>query len=157
MVNIISAIGINGEYANKDSLPWCKEVGKYDMQFFRSYTLGKTVIMGYNTWLSLGKPLPNRLNVVITNKKHQLTDGVIFTTLENALVTYSDGIVIGGATLIKTIITMFPKYIGEIIINQFDTSFNATTYFDIKSIPMLHKKIKCENYTQYRFFWPTAL
>ena len=66
MVKIISAIGENGEYAYKGKLPWpSTDASKADMKFFRSYTTGKTVIMGYKTWMSIEKPLPNRINVVI--------------------------------------------------------------------------------------------
>lgn len=43
---------------------------KEDMKFFRDTTLGSTMLMGYKTYESLGsKPLPNRLNLVLTRKK----------------------------------------------------------------------------------------
>lgn len=43
---------------------------KEDMKFFKEQTINNIVIMGYNTWLSIGeKPLPNRVNIVMTDKK----------------------------------------------------------------------------------------
>lgn len=51
------AIGKNGE------LPWRY---KSDLRFFKQTTSGNVVVMGKNTWLSIGKPLPNRLNVVLS-------------------------------------------------------------------------------------------
>ncbi|MCS6874226.1 MAG: dihydrofolate reductase [Pyrinomonadaceae bacterium] len=51
------AIGKNGQ------LPWHCES---DLKFFRKLTTGHTVVMGYKTWLSIGKPLKNRLNIVLS-------------------------------------------------------------------------------------------
>lgn len=67
MVRIIlctDAIGNIGK--NNDLLFKMKE----DMKFFKEQTINNIVIMGYNTWLSIGeKPLPNRVNIVMTDKK----------------------------------------------------------------------------------------
>jgi dihydrofolate reductase len=51
------AIGKNGE------LPWRQSS---DLKFFKQTTLNKTVVMGRKTWQSLGRPLPNRRNIVMT-------------------------------------------------------------------------------------------
>lgn len=54
--------GVGLDYA----LPWPKHA--IDMAWFKRHTLSKTVVMGYNTWVSLGhKPLPDRQNVVLSN------------------------------------------------------------------------------------------
>lgn len=62
----IWACGLNGVIGKNNELPWPKI--KEDMKWFRKHTLAKTVVMGYNTWVSLGnKPLPDRQNVVLSN------------------------------------------------------------------------------------------
>jgi dihydrofolate reductase len=53
------AIGKNGK------LPWHY---KSDLRFFKQTTTGNAVLMGWNTWISIGKPLPNRLNIVLSRK-----------------------------------------------------------------------------------------
>ena len=66
----------NNVLGNGLEIPW---MGKYpqDMKFFREMTTNGVVIMGYNTWKSLGKPLKNRLNVVISREEKE--GDVIFT------------------------------------------------------------------------------
>lgn len=153
MVKIISAIGANGEYAYKGKLPWPRNDA--DMKFFREYTINKTIIMGYNTWESLGRPLPRRQHIVITSKKLQNTDKVTFTdNLQQVLDEYPDGIIIGGVELIKTVCTVYAKYLTEVVINQFDETYLADVFLDTRCIPMIHKKIKFEHYTQLLYFWP---
>lgn len=154
MIKIISAIGINGEYSFKGRLPWPSSfASKADMKFFREYTTGKTIIMGYKTWISIGKPLPNRLNIVI-GKDDPVCDVIFIDSLEMALKQYPNAIVIGGLSLIKTMITKHIHIVEEIIINRFRESFSADMYFDIKNIPMIFQSTEHEYYTQLRYFWP---
>jgi dihydrofolate reductase len=53
------AIGKNGK------LPWHYSA---DLKFFKRTTLNHAVVMGFNTWKSIGKPLPKRLNIVLSRK-----------------------------------------------------------------------------------------
>ena len=59
-----------------------------DMKFFKDMTMGHTVLMGYNTYLSLGKPLPNRKNIVLADryKKIEPHDNLIVTEDMNGVV-----------------------------------------------------------------------
>ena len=59
----IVAIAKNFAIGKDGKLPWHHSA---DLKFFKQTTLGNTVVMGSNTWRSIGKPLPGRLNVVIT-------------------------------------------------------------------------------------------
>lgn len=64
-----NAIGINNE------LPWRLPE---DLKFFKRTTMGKPVIMGRKTYESLGRPLPGRLNVVMSTSEYlQLPEGVV--------------------------------------------------------------------------------
>jgi len=68
--SLILARDERGGIGLANSLPWKGIVdNKDDMAWFRQHTAGKIIIMGYNTWVSIGrKPLPGRINIVITEK-----------------------------------------------------------------------------------------
>jgi dihydrofolate reductase len=76
MISIIAAVSSNGVYGSSSGLPWSF---KTDMDFFKGMTSGSTIIMGRSTWESLGRstPLPNRQNIVVSNKNPDLPQGVI--------------------------------------------------------------------------------
>lgn len=63
MFSIIAAVGKNNELGKKGDLIFHI---KEDMQFFKETTTGHTVIMGFKTWESLPKKLPNRKNIVVS-------------------------------------------------------------------------------------------
>ncbi len=62
---IIGIVAISKNYAiGKDGkLPWHYSA---DLKFFKETTTGNAVVMGANTWRSIGRPLPNRLNIVLS-------------------------------------------------------------------------------------------
>jgi len=80
ILSIISAIGNNNEIGKKNALLWDLPA---DMKHFRETTRGHTVVMGQKTYESLGvssdgklgKPLPNRRNIILTLDKNFKTDG----------------------------------------------------------------------------------
>jgi len=86
-LNLIVAADINGciGKSGPEPLVWKQ---KTDMIRFRGLTTGNVVIMGRNTFESLGKPLPNRVNIVITSKsKYEMLkrgDVVVANSLEDA-------------------------------------------------------------------------
>ena len=59
----IVAVGRNGEIGRGGAIPWHYPA---DLRFFKEQTTGHACVMGRRTWLSLKKPLPNRLNIVMT-------------------------------------------------------------------------------------------
>ena len=88
-------IGVNGQ------LPWRLP---QDLRHFKALTVGKTVLMGRKTWDSLGRPLPQRDNWVLTRDRGFAPDGCrVFHRLEDALATPAQGelMVIGGAELYR--------------------------------------------------------
>jgi len=71
----IAAVDRNGAIGKGGKLPWHY---KADLRFFREQTIGHACVMGRNTWISLLKPLPNRLNIVLSrNSGFTLPPGVI--------------------------------------------------------------------------------
>lgn len=61
----IVAVDRAGAIGKGGTLPWHHAA---DLRFFREQTTGNACVMGYRTWASLKKPLPNRLNVVLTRR-----------------------------------------------------------------------------------------
>ncbi|MDP3452613.1 MAG: dihydrofolate reductase [Bacteroidales bacterium] len=63
-ISIIAAVADNGAIGRNNQLLWHI---KEDLRYFKRITTGHTVIMGRKTWESLGKPLPNRRNIVVSS------------------------------------------------------------------------------------------
>jgi len=72
-ISLIAAVAANRVIGKDGGLPWRLPA---DLRFFRRMTLGKPLLMGRTTFLSLGKPLPGRTNIVISRGENTLPDGV---------------------------------------------------------------------------------
>lgn len=66
--SLIMAVDNRGAIGFKNDLPWRGILSnKTDMEWFREHTKSKVIVMGYNTWVSIGrKPLPGRINVIVS-------------------------------------------------------------------------------------------
>ncbi|MGE6785450.1 dihydrofolate reductase [Ensifer adhaerens] len=71
-ISIVVAVAANGVIGRDGDLPWRLST---DLKRFKALTIGKPVIMGRKTWASLGRPLPGRLNIVITRNADFVADG----------------------------------------------------------------------------------
>lgn len=80
----IAAMSRNRVIGVKNDLPW--HIPE-DMKFFRDTTKGKIIIMGRKTFESVGsKPMPHRLNLIVTRQKDFRAEGVhVFTSVEDAV------------------------------------------------------------------------
>ncbi|MDG2093124.1 MAG: dihydrofolate reductase, partial [SAR86 cluster bacterium] len=58
---------------------------KADLAHFKKYTLDKIIIMGRKTYESIGRPLPNRINYVVSRTLNEIPGSVVFNSLENAI------------------------------------------------------------------------
>jgi dihydrofolate reductase len=71
---LIAAIAENGVIGRGNALPWRL---KSDMAHFRGVTMGKPVVMGRKTYLSIGKPLKGRTTIVVSRDCHFAAAGVV--------------------------------------------------------------------------------
>lgn len=71
-INIIVAYSRNNIIGNQGKMPWNIPS---DLQYFKETTMGSPIIMGRVTWESLGRPLPGRLNVVISRNNNYSPEG----------------------------------------------------------------------------------
>jgi dihydrofolate reductase len=77
-------VGENGVIGRDNALPWRL---KSDLQHFRRLTMGKPVVMGRKTFLSIGKALPGRTSIVVTRDRNFCVAGALVTySLADALV-----------------------------------------------------------------------
>ncbi|MEX0841975.1 MAG: dihydrofolate reductase, partial [Xanthobacteraceae bacterium] len=70
---LVAAVGENGVIGRAGGLPWRL---KSDMQHFRKLTLGRPVVMGRKTFESIGKPLKDRTNIVISRDPGYAAPGI---------------------------------------------------------------------------------
>lgn len=136
-----------------------------DMKFFKEKTIGSTVIMGRKTYDSLPKkPLPNRENVVITNKPMS-KDGIVFANLNRVKdvfefmnkfneQAYNNMFIIGGGQIYKELL----PYCEYAYVTKVHCAYeNADTYFpNLDNIPEWEiessSDIKEYNNIKYQFF-----
>lgn len=79
---LIVAMSRNRVIGRNNKLPWHLPG---DLKYFKQATLGKPIIMGRNTWESIGKALPGRLNIVVSSRALELPPGVaLVPTLADA-------------------------------------------------------------------------
>lgn len=99
MISIIVAVADNGVIGGNNTLLW--HISE-DLRRFKALTTGHPVIMGRRTWDSLGRPLPNRTNVVITRQPLALAGAVVTHSLTEAVAAFpaeEEVFVIGGAQI----------------------------------------------------------
>ena len=97
MVSIIVAVAENGVIGDKNTLLW--HISE-DLKHFKAVTTGHPVIMGRKTYESLGRPLPNRTNVVITRQQVEIPGCRVVHSLGEAVALFpgdDEVFVIGGA------------------------------------------------------------
>ncbi|PCI51514.1 MAG: dihydrofolate reductase [Alphaproteobacteria bacterium] len=107
-LSLIVAVAENGVMGKDNDLPW--RISS-DLKYFKETTMGKPIIMGRKTFQSIGRPLPGRVNIVITRDKTFTAEGVITAlslemalevAMNMALVKGVDEVmVIGGAEIYK--------------------------------------------------------
>lgn len=101
-ITLVVAVADNGVIGNKGGLPWRLSA---DLKHFKAATLGRAVVMGRRTFESIGRPLPERENIVVTRDRGYAPQGVSMAySLEHALATaqslaFGEAMVIGGAQI----------------------------------------------------------
>ncbi|MSU44975.1 dihydrofolate reductase [Candidatus Nomurabacteria bacterium] len=144
MISLIAAIGKNNELGKGNDLLWRFPA---DQKHFREITSGNTVIMGRKTFESIGRPLPNRRNVVITRDANYKQKGVeIVHSFAGALDLFPDQkeeiFIIGGAEIYKQIMPVADK----LYITHIEAEDNEATSFFPEIIPIVWNEISHEEH-----------
>lgn len=135
MINCIVAVDSNQGIGLNGQMPWPHL--KSDMSWFKKMTTNQVVIMGSTTWKSVGsKPLPNRINIVLSRTYDYSGQGAADHTFSNpdtALVfcenEYPDKdiFIIGGAA----IYTQYLNIVDRFYVTEIDEDYQCDTFFDL--------------------------
>lgn len=146
-VYLIVAVAENGVIGHDGTMPWRLST---DLKRFKSLTMGKPVVMGRKTWVSLGRPLPGRANIVITRDKnfsadgaivvHSLSEGLRIGRMEAEKANADAVFVIGGGEIFREAMGLAQKmYVTEI-----QAKIAGDTYFPVFD-PMQWRATFAEN------------
>ncbi len=128
MISIIVAVAKNNVIGKNNQLIWHLPE---DLRRFKELTTGHTILMGKNTFISLGRVLPNRKHVVLYDKDdlkvdnenvelvHSLNDFIKYKDLDEEV------FVIGGAMVYRQMI----EYADKLYITEIDKEFEGDVYF----------------------------
>src|SRR5690606_22540731 len=124
MLSLIVAFDQNRVIGKDNKLPWHLP---NDLQFFKRTTMGKAIIMGRNTFESIGKPLPGRNNIVLTRQQDYRPNGVEvikdMDELKKLKETEEEHFIIGGAEVFNKTLSLIDK----MYITYIDDSFEGDT------------------------------
>ena len=102
MITIIAAIAKNNALGKNNELIWHLPE---DLKRFKKITSGHYILMGRNTFESIGKPLPNRTTIIITRNKNYFKDGCLIANSLEAAIEMANKeekiYIIGGAQIYK--------------------------------------------------------
>jgi len=143
-ISLIAAVAENGVIGREGGLPW--RIPE-DLKFFRATTLGKPVIMGRKTYVSIGKPLPGRLNIVLTRDRTWHAPGVsVAHDMDRALrIAQESGadeaMIIGGADIYEAALPRANRIYLTRIAREFegDALFPALDPQDWKEVVRVEK------------------
>ena len=123
-ISLIAAIDSKNGLGKSGVMPW--HIPE-DLKRFKQITSGHTIIMGRKTFESIGKALPDRTNIVITQKLElQVQDALVVHSLSEAIEkAKGDIFVIGGGEIFKQAISIADK----LYLTQIEGDFNCDTFF----------------------------
>lgn len=123
IISIISALAKNRTIGKKNALPWYLPA---DLKHFKEMTMGKSIVMGLNTFKSIGeRALPNRKNIVLSNDpNYMVPDGVfVCNSIEQVLEMTKDEpevMICGGASIYAQFLPMAHRLYLTYIDHDFD-------------------------------------
>jgi dihydrofolate reductase len=123
LLSIIVAVSQNNVIGKDNRLPW--HIPE-DFAWFKRHTRGHPVLMGRKTFESIGRPLPDRKNVVITRNREFVAEGtLIYHSLNDALISlkaegHSEIFIIGGHQVFRDTIDMVDRIYLTRILRDYD-------------------------------------
>ncbi|MGP4071895.1 dihydrofolate reductase [Piscibacillus sp. B03] len=125
MLSFIVAMDENGVIGKDNDLPWYLP---NDLKYFKEVTSGHNIIMGRKTFESIGRPLPNRKNIILTRDKTYQADGCVVVHSMKELESYlqeDEVFLIGGAELFNIALPRADR----LYITRIHDTFEGDTYF----------------------------
>ena len=128
IISAIVATGKNGVIGSNNEIPWYLPA---DLAYFKKTTIGKPIIMGRNTFHSIGRPLPKRTNIVITRDPFFSAEGILVAhDIEEALTLAQETgatevFIIGGGQIYRQSM----DYWDKIYLTEVDIQVEGDTFF----------------------------
>ncbi len=128
-IEMIVAVAENGVIGHQGDMPWRLPA---DLKHFKQITMGLPIIMGRLTWMSLGRALPGRLNIVISGQDLSLPEGVVQAKPPQAALALADSdrvMIIGGGQIYKA----FEAQAELIHLTQVHAAPEGDTFFALQN------------------------
>ncbi|MGF9910358.1 dihydrofolate reductase [Brevibacillus porteri] len=122
MISLIVAYARNQVIGKDGDMPWHLPA---DLKNVKELTTGKTIVMGRKTFESIGKPLPNRRNVVLTRSQDFHPEGVDVVHTKEEVLTMGDVIIFGGSEIYR----QFLDVVDRLYITEIDLETEGDTFF----------------------------
>jgi len=154
IISIIAAVADNMLIGKDNKLPWNLPA---DLEYFKRNTLGKPVIMGAKTFESIGKPLPNRKNIILSLDENYKAEGcIVVTSIEKALKEVGDDeevMIAGGASIYKQFLPLANRLYLTFIHHKFegDAYFPEINFDQWKELSRKDNKPDERNLYSYSF------
>lgn len=130
-ISLIVAYDQNMGIGYQNKLPWSLPD---DQKYFKEVTEGNIIVMGRKCYESIGKPLPNRVNIILTKQKDYKVEGCLvynsISDLLNSIVTEKEIFIIGGQQIYQQFLPMA----DYLFITKIHHTFKVDTYFPKYSI-----------------------
>ena len=150
IISHVVALSNNNVIGVDNNLPWNL---KTDLNHFKNYTTNKIIVMGRKTFESIGRPLPNRLNFVVSRTIGEIENAFVFKSTKEAIYAakkkclddgnYNEIVIIGGGYLFKDTLEITNK----LVLTNVDCDINGDVYYpdiDFK----LWKEKSSENFSR---------
>lgn len=116
IISLIAAVSKNGVIGIRNTLPWQLPA---DLRYFKNLTLGHAIVMGRKTFESIGRPLPDRTNIIISRQSYVApADCIVVDSIESAVTqcgAHSEVFFIGGGKIFQQLLPSAQRlYLTEI-------------------------------------------
>ena len=155
-IKLICAISKNNVIGNENKLPWNLSE---DLKRFKKLTSNNLIVMGRKTFDSIGRPLPNRKNIVLSNNLNLEIDGIeVFNSPDEVISLYKekpekkDMYIIGGTFVYK----LFLEYCDYLYITYVDKNFKGDAFFpkiDWKAWNLTREEEKYDENEKLKYFF----
>ena len=158
IISHVVAMSNNNVIGVDNNLPWNL---KTDLAHFKEYTSNKIIIMGRKTYESIGRPLPNRTNFIVSRTLNNVAGAKVFNNLEDSIQAakeksvesneQAEAVIIGGGYLFRDTILTFNK----LVLTRVDCYIEGDVYYPSIDLSKWHltdsKSFKKDSDNDYNF------
>ena len=146
-ISHVVALSNNNVIGVNNSLPWNL---KTDLAHFKNYTSNKIIVMGRKTYESIGRPLPNRINLIVSNTIKEINGAELFKSTEDAInkakelcinKNLNEIIIIGGGYLFRDTLSITNK----LVLTKVDCNIEGDIFYPEIDLNEW-KKLSSENF-----------